>query len=124
MSSSRAAALVEPGGQVLAGGASNGTVRTVAEQALAFAQQARFVRSAVVNGASGVVVVTPGGRPYSIMGFTVTEGKIVEIEVLADPARIRRLDLGCRGGGVLAAQPAGGAGRPGCRLDGRRVPHG
>jgi len=27
------------------------------------------------------------------MGFTVRRGKIVEIDVLADPARLRRLDL-------------------------------
>jgi RNA polymerase sigma factor (sigma-70 family) len=66
--------------------------RAVAEQALTFAQLARFARRVLVNGAAGVVVA-PGGRLFSVMGFTVTRGKIVEIDVLADPARLRRLDL-------------------------------
>jgi len=39
------------------------------------------------------VVVAPGGRPFSVVGFTVTAGKIVEIDILADPARLRQLDL-------------------------------
>ncbi|MFL5625229.1 MAG: RNA polymerase subunit sigma-70, partial [Ktedonobacteraceae bacterium] len=39
------------------------------------------------------VVVAPGGRPYSVMGFTVTGGKIVAIDSLADPERLRQLDL-------------------------------
>jgi hypothetical protein len=32
-------------------------------------------------------------RPFSVMGFTVRRAKIVEIDILADPARLRRLDL-------------------------------
>ncbi len=65
----------------------------VARQALAFAERnARFVRPALVNGAAGVIVA-PGGRPFSVMGFAVRRGKIVEIDVLADPARLRKLDL-------------------------------
>jgi RNA polymerase sigma factor (sigma-70 family) len=66
--------------------------RTVAERALTFAQLSPFVRPALINGAAGVVV-TPRGRPFSVMGFTVTGGKIVEIDALSDPARLRRLDL-------------------------------
>jgi RNA polymerase sigma-70 factor, ECF subfamily len=66
--------------------------RAVAEQALIFSGLFPFVRPAVVNGAAGVVVA-PGGRPFSVMGFTVREGKIVEIDVLADPARLEQLDL-------------------------------
>ena len=66
--------------------------RTVAEQALAFSQLAPFVRPALVNGAPGFVA-TPGGRPVSVLGFTVARGKIVEIDILADPERLRRLDL-------------------------------
>ena len=64
----------------------------VAKQALAFSQRARFVRSALVNGAAGVVADT-GGRLLAVMGFTVRRGKILEIDILADPARLRRLDL-------------------------------
>jgi hypothetical protein len=50
------------------------------------------VRPALVNGAAGVVVA-PRGRPFSVMGFTVSGGKIVEIDSLADPDRLRQLDL-------------------------------
>src|SRR5215213_4138792 len=64
----------------------------VAQQALTFSRFAPFVRPARVNGAAGVVVV-PRGRPFSVMGFTVTRGKIVEIDILADSVRLRQLDL-------------------------------
>jgi RNA polymerase sigma factor (sigma-70 family) len=66
--------------------------RAVAEQALAFSQLGQFAQPVLVNGAAGVVVA-PGGRPFSVVGFTVSRGKIVEIDVLADPARLARLDL-------------------------------
>jgi RNA polymerase sigma-70 factor (ECF subfamily) len=46
-----------------------------------------------VNGAAGVVSWSADGRPFSVMGFTVRHGKIVEIDILADPARLRHLDL-------------------------------
>jgi RNA polymerase sigma factor (sigma-70 family) len=65
---------------------------TVAEQALTFARLSPFVRPALVNGAAGVVVA-PHGRPFSVMGFTVRNGKIIAIDVLADPTRLRQLDL-------------------------------
>jgi hypothetical protein len=70
--------------------------RVVAEQALTFARLSPFVRTAVVNGTAGVVVA-PRGRPFSVMGFTVVEGRIVEIDGLADPVRLRELDLGLDG---------------------------
>jgi RNA polymerase sigma-70 factor (ECF subfamily) len=65
---------------------------TVAEQALTFARLSPFVRPALVNAAAGVVVA-PRGRPVSVMGFTVRNGKIVAIDVLADPTRLHQLDL-------------------------------
>jgi RNA polymerase sigma-70 factor (ECF subfamily) len=65
----------------------------VAEQALSFSQLALSIRPVLVNGAAGIVSWLPSGRPFSVMGFTVTRGKIVEIDVLADPARLRQLDL-------------------------------
>lgn len=52
-----------------------------------------IVRPALVNGAAGIVSWLPDGRPLSVMGFTVARGKIVEIDVLTDPERLRRLDL-------------------------------
>ena len=67
-------------------------VRAVAEQTLTFSRLSPFVRPALVNGAAGVVVA-PRGRPFSVMGFTVRRGKIVEIDILADPARLSRLDV-------------------------------
>jgi hypothetical protein len=53
---------------------------------------ARFARTALVNGAAGLVVA-PHGQPFSVLGFTVSGGRIVEIDILADPERLRRLDL-------------------------------
>jgi RNA polymerase sigma-70 factor, ECF subfamily len=67
--------------------------RAVAERAAFFSRRVGLVRPALVNGAPGVVSFEPHGRPFSVMGFTVTEGRIVEIDVLADPERLRRLDL-------------------------------
>jgi RNA polymerase sigma factor (sigma-70 family) len=64
----------------------------VAEQALFFSRAAPSARPALVNGAAGVVVAS-GGRPIAVMGFTVRHGQIVEIDILADPTRLRQLDL-------------------------------
>jgi RNA polymerase sigma factor (sigma-70 family) len=64
----------------------------VAEQTLTFSRLSPFLRRALVNGVAGVVVA-PRGRPFAVMGFTVRGGKIVEIDVLADPERLGRLDL-------------------------------
>jgi RNA polymerase sigma factor (sigma-70 family) len=66
--------------------------RAVAERASGFAQLSPYVRPALVNGVAGVVVA-PRGRPFSVMAFTVRNGKIVEIHSLADPERLKRLDL-------------------------------
>jgi RNA polymerase sigma-70 factor (ECF subfamily) len=44
----------------------------------------------LINGAAGVVV-TVGGRPFSLMGFIVSSGRIVEIDAIADPKRVARL---------------------------------
>jgi RNA polymerase sigma factor (sigma-70 family) len=64
----------------------------VAARAFTFAHLSPYARPALVNGAAGVVVA-PHGRPFSVMGFTVAEGKIVAIDALADPERLRDLDL-------------------------------
>jgi RNA polymerase sigma factor (sigma-70 family) len=67
--------------------------RAVSEGALTFSRVAQIVRLALVNGAPGIVSWLRSGQPLAVMGFTVTAGKIVEIDILADPARLRRLDL-------------------------------
>jgi hypothetical protein len=54
--------------------------------------RARAARPALVNGAVGVVV-TPRGRLLMVLGFTIRGQKIVEIDAIADPARLSRLDL-------------------------------
>jgi RNA polymerase sigma-70 factor, ECF subfamily len=66
--------------------------RAVVEQVRAFAQLASSAKPALVNGAAGFVVA-PGGRPFAVAGFTVAGGKVVEIDLLADPARLPELDL-------------------------------
>jgi RNA polymerase sigma-70 factor (ECF subfamily) len=54
--------------------------------------RARAARAALVNGTVGVVVA-PRGRLLMVLGFTNRGGKIVEIDAIADPDRLRRLDL-------------------------------
>jgi hypothetical protein len=66
--------------------------RTVAGQATAFGRFSPFARPVLVNGAAGVLV-SAGGRPLSVLAFTVTDGRIAAIDVIADPERLRRLDL-------------------------------
>jgi RNA polymerase sigma-70 factor (ECF subfamily) len=57
-----------------------------------FSGRARAARPALVDGAAGAVWA-PGGRPRVVFSFTVRRGKIVEIDLIADPARLSRLDL-------------------------------
>ena len=64
----------------------------VAGQALMFAGPSRTAWPAVVNGAAGVVV-TVEGRPVSVMSFTVNDGRVVAIDALGDPERLRTLAL-------------------------------
>jgi RNA polymerase sigma-70 factor, ECF subfamily len=66
--------------------------RAVAEGALSFSRLAPFAKPVLVNGAAGLVAV-PDGKPFSVLGFTVVGGKIVEIDILADPDRLSQLDL-------------------------------
>jgi RNA polymerase sigma factor (sigma-70 family) len=47
---------------------------------------------AIVNGTAGVVVA-PAGRPVAVVGFTVARGRIVEIDVIADPEKLAGLQL-------------------------------
>lgn len=72
-------------------GASRET-RGPAAVAETFSGRARDARLALVNGAPGAVWA-PGGRPRVVFSFTVTDRKIVRIELLASPERLRQLDL-------------------------------
>jgi RNA polymerase sigma-70 factor (ECF subfamily) len=57
-------------------------------------QFAPFARPAIVNGGAGVVVARPGRPLFAVVGFTVAAGRIVEIDVVANPARLTRVDAG------------------------------
>jgi RNA polymerase sigma-70 factor (ECF subfamily) len=63
----------------------------VAGRALLFAQPGGSSEHALVNGAAGVVT-RRDGRLVAVLGFTITHGRIVAIDVLADPERLSRLD--------------------------------
>jgi RNA polymerase sigma-70 factor, ECF subfamily len=64
----------------------------VVRQARMYHELDRFSRPALVNGAAGIVVAS-ADRIYSVLGFTVANGKIVAIDILADPTRLERLAL-------------------------------
>jgi RNA polymerase sigma factor (sigma-70 family) len=64
----------------------------VAGQALLWSRVDLTMRRALVNGAAGMVAFLHG-QPFSIAAITVKNGKIVELDFLADPERIAQLDL-------------------------------
>jgi len=65
----------------------------VAAQAATFSKSGLSNQLVLVNGNLGVVSRRPDGRVFSVVGFTIAGGKVVEIDILADPDRLRRLDL-------------------------------
>ncbi|WP_199433317.1 sigma-70 family RNA polymerase sigma factor [Qaidamihabitans albus] len=74
--------------------------RAVAEETRVFAHRARTAEVALVDGRPGIVVA-PRGRLLAVLLLTVAGGRITEIEVIGDPARLRLLPL--------ATVPAGSA---------------
>jgi RNA polymerase sigma factor (sigma-70 family) len=64
----------------------------VARAALSYADAGQLVQPALINGVAGAVTIRRG-RAVSVGAFTVRGGKIVAIDILADPARLRGLDL-------------------------------
>ncbi len=64
----------------------------VARQAQGYSRLGLLVQPALVNGVAGAVS-TLDGEPFSVGGFTVRDGRIVAIDILADPERLGRLDL-------------------------------
>jgi RNA polymerase sigma factor (sigma-70 family) len=66
--------------------------RAVAGQALFYSRVGLVVQPALVNGVAGAFS-TLDGEPFSVGAITVKSGKIVEIDILADPERLRLLDL-------------------------------
>ena len=66
--------------------------QAVARQAQSYSRLDLVHRPVLVNGAAGVMAMRHG-QPFAVMGVTVRGGKIVEINILADPERLARLDL-------------------------------
>ena len=64
----------------------------VAAQAHRFAHMARFARPVLVNGTPGFLVAR-SGQPLALIGIAIRDDKITEIDILADPERLSRLDL-------------------------------
>jgi RNA polymerase sigma-70 factor (ECF subfamily) len=81
------------------GGAARGMSRlvrgaqAVVAQAAAFSKLGLTSRVALVNGNIGVVSRLPDGRLLSVIGFTIADGKVLEMDIRADPDRLSRLDL-------------------------------
>jgi RNA polymerase sigma factor (sigma-70 family) len=64
----------------------------VAGRARVWSRVALTMRRALVNGAPGFVSLRDG-RPFSVAAMTISSGRIVEIDILADPERLATLDL-------------------------------
>jgi RNA polymerase sigma-70 factor (ECF subfamily) len=62
----------------------------VVRQARLGADPAAELHPALINGAAGVVI-TIDGRPHGVMAFIVAQDQVVEIDVIADPERVRRV---------------------------------
>jgi hypothetical protein len=67
--------------------------QAVVAQAAAFSKLGLSSQVVLVNGNVGVVSRLPDGRVLSVIGFTIAGGKVVEMDILADPDRLGRLDL-------------------------------
>ncbi|MDQ3486182.1 MAG: sigma-70 family RNA polymerase sigma factor [Acidobacteriota bacterium] len=81
------------------GGAAKGMSRlvrgaqAVASQAAAFSKLGLSSQVVLVNDNVGVVSRLPDGRVLSVISFTVADGKVIEMDILADPDRLGHLDL-------------------------------
>jgi RNA polymerase sigma-70 factor (ECF subfamily) len=64
----------------------------VAGQALMFSSGARYGRQVLVNGAAGILSARDG-TALSVLAFTVRDGRITRVDILADPERLAELDL-------------------------------
>jgi RNA polymerase sigma factor (sigma-70 family) len=67
--------------------------QAVAEQAMSFRRFAESATRILVNGIPGSVAWAADGSPFAVGAVTVRGGRIVRIDILADPDRLRQLDL-------------------------------
>jgi RNA polymerase sigma-70 factor (ECF subfamily) len=65
----------------------------VARTALGYSRLGMLVQPALVNGVAGAVSLREDGTPFSVGAFTVRGGRVVALDILADPVRLRELDL-------------------------------
>ena len=69
-----------------------GEIRGAASVADTFSGHAQAAQLALIEGVVGAVWA-PGGKPRTVVGFTITAGKIVAIDLRSDPQQVRRLDV-------------------------------
>jgi RNA polymerase sigma-70 factor (ECF subfamily) len=62
----------------------------VARQARLGANPAAVLLPALINGDAGVVI-TLDGQPHGLVAFTVVNDRVVELDIIGDPERIRRV---------------------------------
>lgn len=67
--------------------------RAVAGQAMTYRRFGETATRILVNGIPGGIAWSPDGSPFAILALTVSDGKIVAIHILADPARLAKMDL-------------------------------
>lgn len=67
--------------------------RAIANRARMFSQFNGTIQPVLVNGAAGLFARTTDGQPFSVLAFAVRDGKIVGLDALVDPPRLKRLDL-------------------------------
>jgi len=67
--------------------------REVASQAATFSKSGLSLQLVLVNSQLGFVSRRPDGRLFSVIGFSIAGGRIVGMDILADPERLSRLDL-------------------------------
>ncbi len=75
--------------------------REVAQRAVLFSRMPGRVLPVVLNGTAGLASWSPDGKPFSVMGFVVRNNRIVEIDVIRDAERLRRVDFSA----VLGNEP-------------------
>ncbi|MFD3917560.1 sigma-70 family RNA polymerase sigma factor [Streptomyces sp. NPDC058595] len=56
------------------------------------AERVRFTQTALVNGSPGLVMA-PGGRLFLVLAFTIRDGKVAEIDIIADADRLERVEV-------------------------------
>ena len=66
--------------------------RNWAKGAVTFSQMAKFAQAALVDSSVGVIFAREG-KLSRVLRFTFADGKIVQADIMADPAKLRELEL-------------------------------